>query len=710
MQLNDTGNDACDTNQVGDSETISTADVSQGTTDVDSPTASATGGAINYRTRVPDREFGAQANASVGSFNYRRIYGELQSGEVGPFGTRAFAGASYTKYDKFNGPGELEKIQYNARIYQPLGDNGDFASLAFHWNENRNAFYRQLTLAQFEQFGYDFEQDQSCRRPTPVGGTAQNDTTQSTFVTSQGVTGTGSCTNYFNTRVNPSDTGNIRGQFKYTLMDGLIFTVDPNFQYVLANGGGFTVVSETDNRLRGAAGPTAPGRDLNGDGDALDSVQLYTPNTTNTRRYGLNTSLIWDMNATNRFRIAYAYDRGRHRQTGEFTTVDLDGNTASYFGGKDGHGPKIATNDGSYLRGRDRFSVAELNMVAGEYIGRFFEERVELRAGIRAPFFKRELNQFCFSQNGSSSVLCTTQPVTATLANGNVNVAGQGTTQYIRPYSATVKYDKVLPNVGLSYKFDGGHSIYGSYAESLSAPRTDQLYTVIRLADGSIGNPDVQPEIANTVDIGYRYTQPNLLISIAAYNTKFKNRIATSFDPDLGINVDRNIGDVDIAGVDAQVVWQVSDYLSYIGNLSYNTNEVQDNIGLAGGLALLTKGKHLAETPEWQGFQRVELDIGESISVGIQGKWVGERFTTDVNDQKVRSYQLFDADIRWQLPVMGGDRLYVQANVKNIFDERYIGSISSTTNAVTVPGSNGLAPFLTRGSTRTFQVSLHAEF
>jgi iron complex outermembrane receptor protein len=714
MQLNDSGNYACYTNQVGDSEIVSTADVAQGTTDVDAPSASATGGAINYRTKVPDRDFHVYTNIEGGSFNYRRGFLEVDSGEIGPWGTRFFVAGSSTRYDKFKGPGELAKDQFNARIYQPLRDNGDFASLAFHWNKNRNNFYNNPTLQDYRNVGYAYDEDRSCTLPTPVAGTRQ-DANQSTVVNYLGNTVTGSCTGYYNVRINPSDTGNIRGQFKYHLRDNVIFTFDPNFQYVLANGGGFAVVSETDNRLRGAGAPSGPGHDLNGDGDTLDSVALYTPNTTNTRRYGINSSLIWDINDDHRVRLAYALDYARHRQTGEYTYLAQNGDPLDVFGGKDGYGPKVPTTDGSFLRGRDRASVAQLNMFAAEYIGHFMDENLEVRLGVRAPFFKRELNNFCYSQNNSSNVLCTTAPVTATLANGNVNLAGSGTTQYIAPYRAEKKYDDVLPNIGVSYKLGGGHSVYASYAEGLSAPRTDNLYTVTRAADGSIQNPLVQPETTQTVDLGYRFTTPNIQASIALYDSKFQNRIASSFDPDLGIFIDRNIGDVDIKGVDAGVAWQVADYLTYIGNLSYNHAIVQNDTQQGTGTFLPTKGKRLVETPDWQWFQRVQWEISENFSLGVQAKWVGRRYSTDVNDEKTPSYATVDADLRWTLPKWDDHEAYLQLNVKNLFDEKYLGSISSQSNAQRINFANGtfvngLSPRYSPGSPRAFQVTLHVGF
>ena len=47
-----------------------------------------------------------------------------------------------------------------------------------------------------------------------------------------------SCGTEFDRRYNPSNTGNVRVASKFTIMDGLVLTVDPSYQYVKANGGG----------------------------------------------------------------------------------------------------------------------------------------------------------------------------------------------------------------------------------------------------------------------------------------------------------------------------------------------------------------------------------------------------------------------------------------------------------------------------------------
>lgn len=741
IPLNDSGNYAIFSNQMLDPELISRASVNMGTTDVDSPTASAVGGTVNYVTRMPEEEFGVMLQPSFGEHNFRRILGVIDTGALGPWDTRSFWAASYTNYDKWKGPGEMEKEQYNARFYQDLGGDGNFAALAVHYNENRNNFYRNLNLPTYLATP-GLENDIACIRPAGVNGTAQNETTGSTFINYAGVSGTGSCTNYHGLRINPSNTGNIRGQFSYGLGENLRLTVDPSFQYVLANGGGFTVISEGDDRLD-LGGPV--GVDLNGDGDALDSVSLYTPNTTNTRRWGVTSSLIWDINDQHRVRVAYTGDWANHRQTGDFGYLDINGNPEDVFGGKDGYGRRVNGVAGAgNLRGRDRESQAILNQFAVEYRGLFLDDALTVNLGLRAPRFQRDLDQHCYTQDGTGNVRCTNEtPVpfvltaatsTSTLRgwtvgqpNGNVQFASQGLTQssnqYLTPFQATLKFDDVLPNVGVSWRFADSMSVYGSFAQGLSSPRTDNVYTVARGATStSILFTSVQPETTDAYDLGFRYQSGNVIGSVALWQNNYQNRIVSAFDEELGIFIDRNVGDVDMRGVDMQVGAELFDGFTAYASASYIDSELLSNtpLGASPTNVLLTAGAQVVETPDWTFAARADWEINDWLSVGLQAKYVGERFATDVNDQSVPSYTVTDFDARIDLDFLGAENSYLQLNVTNLFDEAYLGGISSQTNAVAivdtdpgVAGNQGRAanlPTYALGAPRTVQVTLRYEF
>jgi iron complex outermembrane receptor protein len=66
--------------------------------------------------------------------------------------------------------------------------------------------------------------------------------------------------------------------------------------------------------------------------------------------------------------------------------------------------------------------------------------------------------------------------------------------------------------------------------------------------------------------------------------------------------------------------------------------------------------------------------------------------------------------------INGKQRTYIQFNVTNLFDEKYLGSISSQTNAQAIKAANGAvispatAPRYALGAPRTFQFTIHTEF
>src|SRR4051812_27700941 len=250
MPLNDSGNYALFTNQMLDPELVDRVDVNLGTTDVDSPTASATGGTVSYRSKRPSEDFGGEAVISGGEENYRRGFLRVDTGNWGSLGTKSYLAYSYETYDKFKGPGDLEKQQLNGVIRQDF-ENEDFISLGFHYNRNRNAFYRTASALQFAQFGRDYEQLVSCTRDPPTAGLRDDENKSNVVVPPAPVSANdvlanpSSCTNYWGVRINPSNTANIRMQSLWHLGDSVRLTFDPSWQYTLANGGGTTTINET---------------------------------------------------------------------------------------------------------------------------------------------------------------------------------------------------------------------------------------------------------------------------------------------------------------------------------------------------------------------------------------------------------------------------------------------------------------------------------
>ncbi|MBN9479863.1 MAG: TonB-dependent receptor [Bordetella sp.] len=695
MPLNDSGNYSLYSNQQLDGELIGTASVNTGTTDVDSPTASASGGTINMSSINPASDFGGRIKASLGDDNYRRVFAQLDTGEFGPLGTRAWLAYSDQSYDKFKGQGDLGKIQYNFKLFQPLRDNGDFVSLAGHWNRNRNNNYADMqlqrnadgsaSLANGVTWNSDF--DNKYTAPTFRNGVADVD---------------GNGNRYWALRQNPSDTGNLRAQSRFTLRDNLIFTFDPSFQYTLATGGsGQFTLRENDATLRGSK--TSGGVDLNGDTDILDTVRVHSTNVTHTQRYGISSSLIWKLSDTQTLRGAYTLDHARHRQTGLYGQIDFSNPTDPRFfdpfAGLRDEGHRIVNLDGYELRARDRLSFAILNQFAVEYAGRFLEDTLRVNVGVRAPFFKREMNQNCYSQSKSSSVVCSTENAVKQ-ADGTYKL-GTRTQSYLAPYSREVKFDDILPNVNVSWNFTGAHWVYGSFAQSLTLPRTDNLYTVFFDAKGDITSPITEPEKTTTYDFGYRYQTGTLIASANVWYTKFDNRIVSRYDQDLGVSFDSNVGDVDLYGFDSQIGWSPVEGLSLYATASYTDSEIANDY-LDGTTVIKTGGKALTETPDWTFGGRVQYETGP-LQVGAQVKYTGERWVTDENDMYTEAYTVVNADAKFDLGYFGYKNSSLALRVVNLLDEKYFGSISGAYNSTRTT-------YAYRGAPRTLQATLTYAF
>ena len=79
----------------------------------------------------------------------------------------------------------------------------------------------------------------------------------------------------------------------------------------------------------------------------------------------------------------------------------------------------------------------------------------------------------------------------------------------------------------------------------------------------------------------------------------------------------------------------------------------------------------------WSG--RIDWQPTQDLSLGFQGKFVDDRFTNDINSESFDSYTVFDMDARYDLTRVFGIRdAYVQLNVTNIFEEKYLGNISTS--------------------------------
>lgn len=768
VPLNDSGNYALYSNQQLDPELIQQVNVNLGTTDVDSPTASATGSTVNYRTRLPGQDFGVKVIGSVGDLDFMRIFGLVDTGELTSFGTRAFVSASMARnHSPFNKDAQVDKQQYNARLYQPIGSNGDFISIAGHYNENRNNFQGSvpLRLDASRVVGPNSSNRFPITRDEREYVVAR--CTINTVARPGLADAANSCGSIFDERFNPSNTGNIRGSSKFTLSDGLILTVDPSYQYVKANGGGTVVAQEGLRDVNPTGGTATPaqcvaapatagyscqvgyiggtpyfGRDLNGDGDLLDTVRLVAPSQTQTHRIGVISSLRYDIAPGQSIRLAYTYDRARHRQTGEVGFLQLNGKPFDVFPVND----PLLDKNGRPLQKRDRLSYAILHQIAAEYRGSFADDRLVVNAGIRAPFFRRNLTNYCATSSAAGFVECFTDDTAALnayLTNAATqNVPGVGSFSIQGPQQRVFNYNRILPNIGLTYAVTGQVSVFGNYSKGLQVPGTDNLYNSFYFPI-TAAQAKPAPETTDNFDLGLRYRSSKIQAQLSGWYTDYQNRLASAYDAELDRTIYRNLGRVKKWGIDGSVSARPVKGLSVYGFGSYLWSEIQGNVQVgvttaAGTLGPAgtpiyapTAGKRESGAPVWNLGAGAQLELGP-VELGARVKRTGPRYVYDTNEpvqafvsgapvtvfsNKTPAYTLVDLNARLSLEWAGlNNKTYFQLNVLNVFDKLWVGGFSGnlnqgpTFNSVGTITNYGNAPNSQIGYPRTVMGSLVVGF
>ena len=821
IPLNDSGNYAIYSGQQIDPELIEQVNVNLGSTDVDSPTASAVGGTVNYRTRLPHKEFGGRVVGSLGEYDFRRIFAVVDTGEIGPWDTRAYFAVSNAKNrNPFNNYGKVDKQQYNAKVYQPIGSNGDFVAVSGHYNQNRNNFFGSLPLridttrvvggvtvprivgpnsnnryprdADERTYNINYPCTMDIAQPgvadapsSSSGPDAPGADPNDNFAT---------CGTEFDRRYNPSNTGNIRINSRFSLTDQLTLTVDPSYQYVKANGGGTSTAREfgfdvNQNPLTGTppviptrsncstaapspnivcvpgyfgGSPFFGGVDLNGDGDILDQVTVLTPSQTRTHRFGVIAGLRYKINDDHLVRASYTFDHANHRQTGEVGLLKFNGEPYDVFPVND----PLTLSNGFTAQKRDRQSYAILHQIAGEWVGSFFDDRLTVNAGARLPFFTRDLDNNCFTSSASGFVECTggNEALDAVAAANNPYVVDPVTGRVISgwspPQERKLKYDDVLPNLGIVFDVTPRISVFGSYAKGISVPSTDNLYNAFYFPVGSdAAKPE--PETTDSFDGGVRYRSSRVQAQLGLWMTKFENRTASAYDPELNATVYRNLGTVDKWGIDGSIAWSpIKQFTGYVFG-SWMDSEIKDNVQIgsfgtganqvtncdaipAGALAsdvirscAFTSGNREAGTPKYTyGFSAIGK-LGP-VDLGVTAKRTGPRYIFDnnqpvfetgvnltnvndtnaANDPKIvygstaPAYWLVNLDARLNMEFTGLKETYFQLNVYNLFDKFYVGGFGGGLAQAfnTAATQFGNPPFVQIGAPRTISGTLSIEF
>ena len=675
VPVNDSGNFAVFPQEFVDQENTCTTFVTQGSTDVDSPQVGATGGNFGITTCDPEDKQRFRIMQSGGQLNMWKTYLRVDTGKFANDKAKVFVSVSHAETNKWKGAGKA------LRDHLDIGFNYDWDRFNYiHgtvlYNHAINNNISTFNLADLTKHGYYYDYSTVFTGRAPASpGTAGNDTLPA------------NADSYYKLALNPFENVIASATAKFRLNDSTDIKVVPYFWYGYGTGGVEEKLMSESGFLNPATGKLTAGVDLNGDGDTLDKVLVYSGSITRTKRPGITTTVVENM-GDHQILAGFWYERANHRQTGPMTTIDANGNPADAWLRDD----LIHRPDGSLYESRDWQTISSAYQA-------FVQDTISLgdktliNVGVRNPHVKRDFTNY---------------------ANEGFN---SGTN-----YSLNPTYEAYLPQLGLRYRITNDDQLFASYAKNFRAPPNFVFATtgnnvVISPAGQALLASAVKPETSWNLDVGYRHQSKAITTSFTVFSVDYKNRQANAIDPTTLTSTYTNVGAVRNKGFELELGNTPVNGFSVYGSLGYLKTEIQNDI--PGGLDaskniayLQTTGKQYPLAPKWKAGLSASYET-DNWYVRTTAKYTASQQATLMNDEpEVPAYTLMGLDAAYQFPSWGAFKNpKFSLNVSNLTNRQYRNPTGLQPNALAYgPIKPATSIFYYLGAPRMITGTLRVDF
>lgn len=671
VPVNDAGNFAVYPSELNDIENLQEIFVTQGSTDIDAPHIGAAGGNIGLVTSNPVDQARLRAQQTLGSNNARKTFVRADSGYLGDQRFKAFVSYSKAEVDKWKGEGGAEREHVDFKGVLNLAP-GNSVTAGLLWNRMLNNNLRTLTLSEINTLGRNA--DFGTVPPQHLAGVPG--VAQTERLPANG---------YYDLNLNPFENyiATVKGNFQLT--PTLRLDVEPYYWYGYGTGGNqLRVLRESSvagaTRLRGGI------RDINGDGDTLDTVMVYSSGLTETRRPGITVRLGAQLD-NHKLTAGYWYEHSRHRRSQPAVRFDAGGNSADPW--LENPSQFILREDGSPYQGRDFLTVStSRSLFLQDSIG-LLNDRLSLQLGVRRSGIARDFTNIA-SEGGAAT------------------------------YEVQQEYAKTLPSLGARFQVDGAQQVFFNVAENFRAPPDAVYYGLINggtynngaLTGYTVNSVNVTAETSTNWDVGYRYAGKDITLSGSLFYIDFKNRIATAYDPANAATTNYNVGDSTTKGLELEGAWRFQSQWSVYGSLTYTDSRIGESLRTGASTYEATAGKQFPDVPHWMAGAALQYRSGP-WSANLSAKYTGKRYSTLVNDEAIGGFTLVNFDAAYRLPSTAIFRNpALRFNVYNLFDTDYLylNALSGSSFTNRALGAGGAAPSYYVGAPRTFGVMLASDF
>jgi iron complex outermembrane recepter protein len=649
-------------NRFFDSENVSSIAVSPGTGDVNTPAAAALGGSINFYTRAPEREPGAQLTTNFGASNLRRIFARFDTGEIAPGVTAFVSGSnteqlvSFTDSDKpvlkrkkadaqlrYQGPvlsltgrysyykaddhddRPISGSNYGNWVpYSPGGPTGDLSDRGRHW------FYPTLDDGNPNGLAsVNYDKNRNGREEHLFSLSALFTPTSALKI---------AATPYYQERDGYS-YGAVPYNTARTFFENAI-RAQPGRADIVAPLGYPTHLLAAPNTLPDGIASLAS-QDAAGD-NKPNAREFFVRG----HRTGVPLNLSWK--AANHTVEAGAWFE-REKQSSVRKLHNLVGG--------------VITNPFDWSTYLTVYFDRQIDWQTQQYFAkdtlRLFDDRLALSAGAKAVSVKTDFEGL---------------PDNTYFDRG------------IRVKRSPTYSDHFLPQVGATFNLTRSEEVFVNYSENFASPSSDVI------SGSKFVEAQLEAERTHNLDVGLRTAHGKWSASLAGYFIRYKNRIGdvTNFDPLLFGSANTataftNVGGVDGRGIELAVAYSPVRHLRLNLAGAWQSLKYQDNYtenSSTGALLVREiKGHTVPNTPRLTANADVTYALG-SFFAGVNARYQDRVFLTTSNNQQIPSYTLLGLGFGYDGTANRNARLKnvrIAVNVENLLDRYWFYASGAST-------------------------------
>ncbi|MEO1434270.1 MAG: TonB-dependent receptor [Bacteroidota bacterium] len=221
---------------------------------------------------------------------------------------------------------------------------------------------------------------------------------------------------------------------------------------------------------------------------------------------------------------------------------------------------------------------------------------------------------------------------------------------------------------GFAYQINDRQRIFLNLSSSFETPTLNELSNN---PDGSGFNPDLQPQTANHLEIGFKTLLLEGWAQVSFFYVDSQNELLPfEIEAFPGRTFFRNVGSTQRLGLESVIRYPVNRWLTVHGSLAYHYFTF-DEYELDGEDF---QGNRLPGLPNVQGNIQVELQPVRDLQIILQQQWLGEMFTNDSNTESQTARGITNASIQYTIKAGKVDVL-PYFGVNNLSDTQYADNI-----------------------------------